>query len=199
MPVRYSDTFVEPFSSTYNIIYSNKMRLYELPHKVTESLNSDLMLDTIKFDYLIHKNKDPHGYLLKSTSDTSRMKINVNEILKQRTLQPIQVDTMNKYMSVENVTKESESIDKYSYAFNQPGYDSLYIFVNRDLNNLNYSFSKELDTRYKGKVYKISFLLSKDTTLNSTYLNQFREIKLELKNSIIPNQKEVLELLKKFE
>jgi hypothetical protein len=198
MPVRLSEDFVEPFESVfYKTKYKDAM-IYELPYKETYQLNGELILDTMKHNYFIFNPNDSFGYKLLSVTDSFGSKRNVDSTLTSTAFKTLDIDKIYSIVKSSQTERVNDSIFIKRGKLEKVQFDSVYFYFNDHLKGLDYTLSRELDSSYHSKLYKVELLSNKDTSQYAEYLNRFRIISYEINKSKVENRADLEFLYKRF-
>ena len=155
--------------------------------------------------YFIYNKKDDFGYLYTSINDSSRgTKYPVDSFLANRGLKgkdfDIPIDSL--WSLTEKIkVKENILIEKYGSLKqgDETTIDSIYYYYSKDMNKIEYSFSKKLDSIKAMKLFKIRFLYNERTSTANEIILPKRELSFEMIEEDPPNPQKIIEFIKKFE
>ena len=186
----------------FYITYFENYTVYELPVRETSSIDNFLIYDTINYEYFIIVNKINKGYLLKNLKDQKRFPIDVDSLLKERCFNGGKGDYDIFQNLVLNKKKEIEkTIDTklVKYSFSKSIIDSAYLYFDKNLLEIPFSLSKSLNLEYSSKLVKIKYFLKHENVgKNEDVENDFFVTYLEIKKAHRSNEKEIINLIKRF-
>lgn len=177
--------------STFLSYYKNsivmKLPVYESEMKM---INSDSGVEftnlgqpeKIRFRYILFNKNDSMGSLLDIDSVRTQSKINVDSLWRRRISFPAQVITKN-IDSLVSVTESNGLRMEYYIAKLRPDAsypDSVILSYSGKLNRIPFSFSKELDSTRKMKLYRILYVYKPyfDASINANLPR--REFRFEI-------------------
>ena len=153
----------------FYVSYQGDLIVYELPYRTASVDNGILMYDSLKYEYFIFNRKDSFGYSLKNISDTFLYKKKIDSMLKGRGADQGKgnydvLKEMKKDSFSEIYNNGSKKIYKYLIADNHT--DSSYYYFDNDLIDIEFSFSRQLDSVYNSKLYKMEVFVKHDDSLS---------------------------------
>ncbi len=170
--VKSDDNRLFSVENSTGILYYDNYIIYQIPHyytlsKVTWDTSGNVaseheLKNEIKFQYLICKDQDTYGYRFDSLSAKKPHVVSVDSFQKQNLFKGFpffknQEDTLlyEKNNSHDNTLtktyKPKRRIDD-SYP------DTMKYSFTHELNGIDFSFSKELDSMMKMKLFKVEFI-----------------------------------------
>lgn len=181
-------------TDTIPIFYLDNFTLYKLPFtKSIENENGILSVEKA-YAYFIHKTKSTCGIWFNSLRDSNNgVLLPVDSVLKKRAYLTdfgILVDSMNKkYSLFENMIY----LEKYVFRkkATEMSFDSVYLYYNKHLNEIQYSFSPKLDSVRKLKLFKIRLLYNEANSPLYSFLLPKREFLFEIREPERANQNDV--------
>jgi hypothetical protein len=167
------------------ILYAGDYMLYELPYRKREEVDNVLVLDTMLYNYFVHKKGAEYGFLLQTLNDSSGKKLSADSMLKNRVKKNFDIPYLFKVENkAKSYSRENDSLLYKVLVLDDLYFDSAYLYFNKKLQLQPYSLSEAVDSLYDSKLYKIEILLKKYTSANAAYLNNFRHLSLEF--SVLP-------------
>ncbi len=168
---------------TLYIFYKNDYILYELPPS-TDFITNKRIPGTEP--YFIFKKNNKNGYLFKSAADSGKGTIyNVDSLLYNKAFALTNIFTSVKDSLSNCIKDEKEGVITEKYFFKKQCIDdcidTVYFYFSKSMKNCEYSFSKELDSLKKMKLFKIRLLYNQK--FSSTYKTNLpeREFLFEIK------------------
>lgn len=198
MPVRHSETEIELYSSTFYKTDYKDVIIYELPYWETFEKNNVLIKDTIKYSYFIFMESEQFGYFLDSLNSKIFKKKNIDSLLTKSALRSLNIDTVQSMVvnSTTEIINKNKFINKAK--INEKGFDSVYFYYDNLLKDIHYDLSKKYDSLFKSKLFKVEYLLKKDTSQYASYVNNFRIISYEINRSKVLNLDELETVYQRF-
>jgi|694.fasta_scaffold04542_27 hypothetical protein len=195
-PIFYSDSLAEYSKYMLKINYYKGYLFYEIPKVNTKSLNGDFISSDTSYYLVFMKANAVNGFVMDSLSGDVIDLQNISSYLKSRIVQ-VSNDTILKYLG-DGYKKELKGANcEYHFAYLYPGFDSISFRIEKD-SKIEYSFSKELDKKFEGKITNLSFLSTQQKGDNASYLNKFRVISFEITQGEIQNQRQKIEVFEKI-
>lgn len=199
-PDKILDTTTYSFSTSVFISYYCDYRLYELPYHKSEEVDNVLLYDSIKYDYFVHNINEEDGFFLKNMNDSFKIRYRTDSILL-RTFnrgKKYEADFLSEIKIVKSDTifaSKQELV--YRYVLNDKTYDSVYLYYDAGLKNIDFSFSVYRDSITNSKLYKERWFLKNPTT--APYIPEnFYENVAEIKLAPAANEKELISLIERF-
>lgn len=156
-----------------------------------------------RFKNFIYKLGTSNGFLYDSLGTNSHLTFNVDSFERKKTFKGSKFYvTSNDKIVQSNLSKDkSILVEKYS-SITKPDdsfSDTSYYYFNRDLNDINYSFSAEADSIKKMKLNKILFIYNAvPKNSNSQIEIPRREVVLEIKRVSTNDNKEITAFFQRF-
>lgn len=201
IPDRIVDNHGETFIHDFFISYYGQYLLYELPYHKTYEINNELIYDSVKYEFFICDHDTKAGYLLKNISDSLKMKIKGDSILRTRAyygsadmtdaFAELKIKTLDKLSIINTITI-------YKYTFDNNFYDSAYFYYCKDLTGIEFSFSRSLDSIYNSKLCKIQLFIKKDSSVTSPELKDFFINSFEIRKAPVTNAGGIKDLFDRF-
>ncbi len=200
-PDRIVDNRGETFVHDFYISYYGQYLLYELPYHKTYEINNEVIYDSVKYEFFICNHDTKAGYLLKNIGDSLKIKIKGDSILRTRAyygsgdmtdaFAELKIKALDKLRII-----NAETI--YKYTFDNNFYDSAYFYYCKDLTDIEFSFSRLLDSMYNSKLCKIQLFIKKDSSITSPELKGFFINSFEIRKTPVTNEGEIKNLFDKF-
>ncbi|MFN4286741.1 MAG: hypothetical protein ACK4E8_12365 [Lacibacter sp.] len=183
------------YFDTIPIYHYRDYAIYMIPIRGIFQRNDSMIHEEKKFKYFFFNKHEKYGYLFKSLqSDEFEANLNIDSFLfkrayaakfdnKNKTLVSRQTDTATKISL--NTYIPQEISDDYQY-------DTIYFYHDKSLNNIEYTFSRVLDSIERKKLFKVRILY------NSKYLKQYqkfmpkREMSFEIKKGVSIDSNEMI-------
>jgi hypothetical protein len=196
------ETKIYNFKDTILIFYYSDYILYRLS-------------PTIKFEtgekvsgtepYFIYDKNNEFGFLFTSLIDSSKgTKFLVDSFLANRGIRGRDFDIpVDSLWTLTEVIKSKENVFLEKYGSLKQGdettIDSIYYYYSKDMNKVEYSFSKKLDSIRGMKLFKARFLYNERISTSNEIILPKRELSFEMIEEHVPNPKKIIEFIKKFE
>lgn len=206
-----SDGTTEGSVANLDMIYFKNYIMYSvpsIPYILKKSIiKGDSVLnilvpstDTV-YTYYVIENKKKNGIKYNSLNSSKGDKFKLDSLLQRKNigysrLKIFSIDLGKPY----KVDKKNGKISEvYLDSVKQGMVDTIYRFFDKDLNDLEFSFSKSLDKKMRSKLYKIKLVqLNTDTAKRQHFIKR-TEVIDEVRRIKIRNAAEVLGLFKRFE
>jgi len=203
--------------STYK--ENDEIKIYSLKDTILIFYYSDYILyrlsSTIRFEtgeklkgtepYFVYNKRDDFGFLFTSIIDSIRgIKYPVDSFLANRGLKgkdfDIPVDSLWSLTEVIKV-KEDSLLEKYGSLKqgDETSIDSIYYYYSKDMNKIEYSFSKKLDSIKGMKLFKVRLLYNERVSTSNETILPKRELSFEMIEEHVPNPNKIIEFIRKFE
>jgi hypothetical protein len=171
-----SKNSIVKFERTVRIVYKDDAKLYIVPKvkmytkdilneagKVVD--NVLVKQDTVILVYCVQNgNKKGLLYTLKNFRGETPTTFNADKMMQELTITNEDLKTFDYQLGTPKqiIKNGSEIVHKFSIEKTTfADADSIYRFYNSDLNNVEFSFSKDLDKKNRAKLYKTVFVFSK--------------------------------------
>lgn len=162
MPIRIVDGKEIVSNIVFYVNYYTGYTVYELPYHETYEVDYKLIYDSLKYEYFVCNNRSDIGYLFKGTADSSFRKLSKDSILFSRAYGRMDdfADVL-KGMKTLHVKREETGRQTFvcRYAFDDATYDSAYMYYDRSLRGIPFSFSRTLDSAYNSKLVQMELFL----------------------------------------
>jgi hypothetical protein len=173
------------------IFYYDSKVLYRLSE--TRNLETDKkMLDTET--WFIYREKAKYGFLFNSISDSSMgLKLLVDSFLNNRAYASANFDFPSDSLFAKDQNKEEKFVEKYHTKVHTETYpDSIYYYFTNDLKNIDYTFSRKLDSLKNMKLYKVRLLYNETLSLSYKAIIPKREFLFEIRDEAIGDSKGII-------
>lgn len=192
-----------------SIIRNNKTTIYRLPsyHSVSiASLNkegdviSEELKTTLVFSYFLHKEKEISGLMYDSVNaGTYSEKLLVDSVLSKHAFKGGFNCLDNNKKKIAVVEEGDYSIETYIPAIkNSSSYDTTYLYFSKELKDLKYSFSPELDRERHAKLFRIKHVRNPVMSAEGKTLVPRIEYLFDLKRMKVGNEKPLKNLVNRF-
>ena len=189
-------------SDSLSIFYLNDDILYKFPFiKALENATS-ITNQEIKFKYFLYRKGQPYGYYYDSINTNSFRKLAVDSLLA------IKAFVGNKFYDKANdslveVRRNEEKfslIEKYvsKVKLDQSYPDTTIIYYKKNLKNIDYTFSKELDSIKKLKICQIRIVYNSQFYKGYSFKLPQREFRFELKDEFVEDSKSLINFFIRF-
>jgi hypothetical protein len=190
------------FLTSFNINYYKQYIVVELSYHVTSEINNKLIYDSIKYEYFVCNPVNKFGYLLKNISDSFKVKINGDSILRTRAYNGVGMDSVKfsdvgGVKSIQKLHTSSGLIHKYLFN-NDNFYDSAYFYYDEKLKWVPFSADKVLDSMNNSKLFKLEFFIKHDTAGVTPNLKDFFINSLEISEEQVTNKNGLKILFERF-
>ena len=163
MPIVKDDGSVFILNDKIQVFQNNDFSLYRLPHFYTLEKDQKLLKEETRYSVFVFKKGGRFGdYYKDDSTGSSVKKENVDSVLIQRAF-----STMDFYNpELLNMINRSNDANVITQIYvpkkkeEELGYDSIYVFFNKQAVGIDYSLSKKLDTIANYKLYKFNIICS---------------------------------------
>ncbi len=203
MPVVKLDGELINVEDSLCIYYYKNYVLYQLPNHFSLENENKVILQEIRYNYFIYRKNDKYGYEFNSLNDSVGEKRVVDSLLSKKA-----------FFNTNFYDKKTDSLIKilqYSKAntllyiyvpkvkYDETYGDTLLLYFTKKLKNVDYTFSKELDSSTNLKLYEIKLLYNKgySTTYNITLPK--REFRFAINELSVNNPQEVKSFCERYE
>lgn len=163
IPIIKDDGSVFILNNKIQVLQKNSFVLYRLPYFYTLEKDNNLLKDETRYSIFVFRKGSKFGDYYKDDSTGSSVKReNVDSVLIQRAF-----STMDFYIpELLNLIKRSKDADVITQIYvpkkkeEELGYDSIFVFYNRQAVGIDYSLSKKIDTIANYKLYKFNIICS---------------------------------------
>lgn len=199
-PDKIIDTNTYSFSTSVFISYYGDYRLYELPYNKSEEMDNVLLFDSVKYDYFVHNINERYGCFLKDLNDSFKIRYRTDSILL-RTYnggKKYEADFMAEVKIIKSDTifpNQQEQI--YKYVLNDKVYDSVYLYYDTRLKNIDFSFSVYRDSITNSKLYKTRWFLKNPKTASYIPKNFYENVG-EVKLAPATNMQVLIKLIERY-
>lgn len=155
--------------------------------------------------YFIYNKRDSFGILFNSITDSSYgANYRVDSLLFNRGFKGKDLDIpADSLWSLVEVKKDNEDVSIQKYALLKQGdetsIDSIYYYYSKKMKNIEYSFSKKLDSISGMKLFKTRLVFNSKFSRAQNFITPKREISFEIREEKPPNAKEILSLIKRYQ
>ena len=180
-----------------SIFYGGNYAIYEVPtyyrssnirsDKQTKITSETDIKEEIKYKYIIRNKHNPYGYCYDSlAAKTHGKKILIDTFLNKTIAANVPFynkvnDTLVSYIHNINGDLIERHICKKRFDSSYP--DSLYYHFSNKLRDVNFSFSNELDSTRKMKLFKVEFIFSPTTDPQNGTVIPRRALSFEIKRN----------------
>ena len=174
------------------IFFYNNDVLYRL--SATTDLESNKKISGTETWFIYHK-KATHGLLFNSITDTSNsLRLPVDSLLNTRAYANANFDVPADSLYGKVGNGNDTSVEKYfARTLHNGNYpDSLYYYFTNSFENIDYSFSRKLDSTKNMKLYKVRLLYNEGFSSSYKIMLPKREFLFEMREEAITNPKEII-------
>jgi hypothetical protein len=196
---------------TLNIFYNGDIIIYAVPHsRETSNLtfdkkgnqnNEKLLKRETLYTYFIYKKNDSLGFKYDSISDSRKKEFAVDSFLNLKAFRNAVFYSKNDSL-IETISKAGSNIliEKYipKIKYDESYNDTTYFYFTDKLTNIDYSFSRELDSIKNLKLVKVRFIFNPVPKGLYPFGIPRRELLFEIKEVSLNNPDEILNLFTKF-
>ena len=146
------------------ISYYDSYKLYELPYHLTQEVDNALIYDSVKYDYFVHNIKNSFGFLLKALNDSFVKKFRTDSILLRSYNggNSLNGDILSRLKITNSIVLNADSEKLiYKYIVEDKMYDSVYLYYNKNLKDIELALSSYRDSVVNSKLYKVQFFIKK--------------------------------------
>ena len=155
--------------------------------------------------YFIFNKKNKSGFLFSSLKDSGTgTKFPIDSFLANRGMRGKDFEVpVDSAWSLAEVIKDKENNILEKYALIRQGdetsIDSIYYYYAKKMNDIEYSFSKKLDSIKAMKLYKIRMLYNERFSPSNNMTLPKRDILFEIRTEAVSNSKEIIDFIEKFQ
>ena len=163
-------------------------------------IGEEVLKEWITYHYYVYKNDKSSGMKYDSISAVSGKPFDVDSLLKKSGFS-ITVDTNEYAFTNAIILSNGDLVKKYGLKGISIFADSMYCFYNNSMKNLNYTFSKKMDTVSNMKLYRVVAIFD---SMYKTKLKDGqkpgipRELYYELVSTRIENRNEIQSLFERY-
>jgi len=190
-------------NDTINVYYYKNNVLYYLPYLEQYQIGDSLLSEETKYSYFIFNKDSSSGYFFKYQDDTTKpIKVSVDSILSKRVQYDIDFQLDDRCKLIErNVDNESVVVEKYydrDNSLNIFYQDSIYIYFDERLNNIDLSIAKSIERIKKQKISKVRLIFNKKYSEQHHAMLPKREMCFEIKKIENKNSSETINFIEKL-
>ncbi|MFD0940399.1 hypothetical protein [Pedobacter boryungensis] len=212
--VNPADGSLQKMADSCYLYYLDSLVLIRVPYAHTEysygkindtKTNRDttsVIKKETKFKNYIFKKDNPFGLQFETITSISFQRFNVDSLLKAKTFKGVRFYNEVNDTLVESIKISDEILlEKYipKTKIDESYSDSTYLYLNSDLNGINYTLSKQIDSLKKKKLYQVKYIyneipngISGHVTLpKREFIFSFTEMRVE-------NQIEIINFFNRF-
>jgi hypothetical protein len=182
------------------IYYYKDYILYQLPNHYSVEDGEKIVLQEIRYNYFAYKKNDKYGYKFASLQDSTGEKILVDSLLEEKAFAASKFYNLANGNNLIKSFKEPKTnvlVNIYApkIIVDEAYNDTTYFYFTDKLKNIDYSFSKELDSIMGLKLFKVKLLY------NEKYLHAYkmiapkREFRFEINELPVDNAQEIKNFL----
>ncbi|MDP4263335.1 MAG: hypothetical protein Q8941_12485 [Bacteroidota bacterium] len=191
----HSDVHFFNLRDTVFIFYYGRYILYRLPG--TRKFETDEKIAGSE-PWFIYRKQSAQGYLFTSISDSTRgMKLPADSFLHNRAFAGASFDISTSDSLVERSGNKNTLVEKYfcNKSNNENYPDSFYFYFSDNFKNIDYTFSRKLDSLRKMKLYKVRILYNEKTSSAYQKVLPKREFLFEIRNEGKNISKELIDFI----
>ena len=198
-PMVKEDFNVYHFTDTISIYYYGNSILYRLFE--SRQLETDIKIPGTETYFIFRKGSD-HGLYFSPKNYDSSQRLPVDSFLHKRAFWGMNVDIDTSALILSSNTKNGNILEQ-KYATkkrsddNSP--DSLFFSFSKDLNDVDYSFSKKLDSARQMKLFKFMIHFNEHMSTKYNRTMPERKCRFEIQRIEVPNKTEILTYFKHYE
>lgn len=187
-------------TDTFEIYYFKDYILYRLPE--IRDGNTDNKIPGTEPYFMFRKN-DKDGILFKSAAEGGgKMHLPVDSFLRDRAFGGTTFDMRNTHLFINSSRQDQNPIiEKYvpRTVCDETMYDSVYFYFDSELNDVDYTFSKRLDSLTQKKLYMVRLLFNEKFSKTYKVTVPKREVLFKLQKKSVPDPAEILSFVDRFE
>ncbi|HET9057328.1 MAG TPA: hypothetical protein VFN30_10840 [Chitinophagaceae bacterium] len=183
---------------TIYIFYHNTDILYYIPHRITFETEEKLISEEVKYFYFLYTKDSSFGYFFDSSENTILPKRHPVDSFLFRRGYASKFDLQNERFIGINKNKTNGVVtEKYvpEYIPNETCYDTIMFYFDKRLNDVSFSFSKNLDKVKRQKLFKVRLLYNQKYSEIYQLMMPQREMYFEIQKLPIKNPKTILKLI----
>ena len=178
------------------IFYYDSKVLYRLSE--SRNLETDKKIAGTEAWFIYHE-KAKHGFLFNSISDSSRgLKLLVDSFLNNRAYASANFDIPSDSLLIKAQDNEVKFVEKYYTKEHNENYpDSIYYYFTNELKNIDYTFSRKLESLKNMKLYKVRLLYNETFSPSYKAMIPKREFLFEIREEVIVNSREIIDFFER--
>lgn len=213
LPALNPEGILTVFNDTLNIFYYKNLIMYQIPvvksrskgtiNKAGDLINESLVNIEISHKYLVYRKGDPIGLLYDSISHKNGARTSVDSFLTSNTITNFEAfykkkRTNDSLLGTYKIGSNNIFVEKYIPKKSlDPSYsDSTYLYYDSNLNFVDFSFSREMDSIGNAKLYEVKIIYNPKPQSTSAYMKAGREIIFKLEKTEPGDLAEILNLFK---
>ncbi len=214
IPILDQNENLVTFSDRISIFFCKNLVLYQVPgatffstiitNKEGSITNDSLEKIEKSYKYFVTEKGTSIGKMYDSLNDKTAKSFNVDSFLLSNTVTSFssfyEQKKNNDSLIVELHGPDNCSVEKYIPKIrpNDSYSDSTILFFDDRFKHIDFSFEKELEKKRKKKLTKVLIVFNPKPESNNKLLRFRREIKFEMKENVIINEKGILNLFLRY-
>ena len=179
---------------TIPIIYAERYIIYKLPYMKVTTYDGALTSNKKQYSIFIFRKDDESGYLINDINDSIRLeKYPVDSILFIRGF-TVKWDVKNINLVESKINRKAGTLlEKHipNMVHDENTFDSIYYYYSYKLKNINFSFSRQLDSIKNMKLYQIKLKYNKKYSKINHVTFPKREFIFKIVESNVVDKKEI--------
>jgi hypothetical protein len=194
-------TKIYSLKDTISILFFKDCILYRLP-EMTRFDNDEKVVNTEQ--YFIYNRTQTQGLFFKTVNDSIGELLPVDSFLRKRAMGgnkfEILADTFWRQVEIFQNKVNGDFIEKYVpiKKTDETCFDSIYYYFTNSLNQIDYSFSRGLDSSRNKKLYKVRLIFNKGFSISQKIMLPKREFCFEIEESTIPEFNKIKSIIDRF-
>ena len=201
---------------TLKIVYYENLVLFQIPYfdqlvniitgKSGNVIGEKLIKDELRYKLFIYRKGSNYGFIYDSLNAKDSQKLLVDSFLSDRTFQSMEIfsrfykNSNDSLIETSTDSKNGSLTEKYltKVKYDESYNDTSYLYYTNELNGIDFSFSKELDSIKNMKLFKIRFIYNLLQTNKYSFAIPKREFLFEIRETPVSNRREIIDFIMRF-
>lgn len=204
LPIVSKSGELSKMEHTVSVYWYNDYMFYEVSSYFIKSMDNEITSQDTIYKYFIFKQNEKTGFWYDSLKSDKISKIFSvdsfyldNTALKGLKIYDKENDSLISKVQNKNYVLEEKYISKIKP--DETYCDTTIFYYSKQLKNINYSFSKELDSLNKSKIFKVRLVYNKGKSNQYGIVMPQRELLFEFKEANVTNEKAIIDFVNRHE
>ena len=201
-PIVYTDGELVNHTDSFYFFDNSEYSVYKLPIQTSVENDDKVLKIDVKYYYFCYKKLSSTGFLFDSLTSEIGKKVDTDSFLSEKVFGKFKPynkknDSLYKEFIIEGDIKFQKFLPKLKQDFTYA--DTTYFSSSDRFKNIDYSFSKELDSLNLLKVFKVRILYKAQYYKEFDFKYPERQFLFEMRENKIRNKEDIIYLIKKVE
>jgi hypothetical protein len=188
---------------TLSLFYWQNITMCQIPYTFLNVKNFKVVSTENRHVYLIYRQGNTQGHVYNSVNEdiTNGEKRGVDSIVKKYVFSNDVSAVKDSLRFVNSTKKGATSIETYvpDMAYNNPMmFDSIYLYYNKNLADIPFSFSRKIDSVYKTKIYRYDVIFNPKYSPEDNYTFPKRQASYKFEVSEAFNDQKTADFMKAY-